>query len=150
MAARATHTDYTVRSSRYIFALLKSMFAKVSFLLDFLPDWVFQGFLRGSVRPARNSTARRLFQRIAELDGMDLKTRVRVLKSLVRVRVRGVYSESLDNFEISELQFAVSPHDLVHNIVEVKRSKRALNLARVGFPFHRNVSYDAVSPVGTE
>ncbi|XP_018494336.1 uncharacterized protein LOC108863996 [Galendromus occidentalis] len=85
-------------------------------------------------------------KRIDGAGGMDMRTRVQIIEALVRVRARGLYPESLDRFEISELGFALSPYDMVHNIIEVRRSKRSLQLAAVGFPFHRNMNLDA--PIG--
>ena len=75
---------------------------------------------------------------------MDAATQVYVIDYLMAVQPRQLHPEALDRFETSEFAFRVSPYDLLHNLIEIKRAKRAEILSRIGYPHHQNVSRDWV------
>lgn len=78
-------------------------------------------------------------QRIVALPVFDTSSLIYVIEYLLIVRARGFYPEALDSYMTTEHKMAVSPDDLMKNIIEVKRAKRAKHLAQMGYPFHRNV-----------
>lgn len=75
----------------------------------------------------------------------DKKTQLRVIEDLYKVRIRHVDPEAMENFEVSELDFVVSSTDLLHNLIEVRRAKRAHHLAMMGHPSNKNMRIDKVS-----
>lgn len=80
---------------------------------------------------------------------MDKKTQLYVLEDISKVRARFIDPEGLDKLEIPELEFAVSPHDLLHNVIEVKRAKRAAEWSNIGQPRHRDIRIDEVSELAS-
>lgn len=76
---------------------------------------------------------------------LDVQTLLYVLEDLDKVRARYIDPEALDKMAISELEFAVSPHDLLYNLIEVKRAKRAVQLGMFGQPRYRDMKIELVS-----
>lgn len=76
---------------------------------------------------------------------LDKKTKLYVLEYLYKVRAQNIDPEGLDRLEIPELAFAVSPHDLLHNVIEVKRARRAFELSIMDRSNDRDLGLSFVS-----
>lgn len=62
-----------------------------------------------------------------------------MLEDLYKVRARYIEPEALDKMAIPELDFAVSPNDLLYNVIEIKRAKRAMEVGMIGQPKYRDM-----------
>lgn len=82
-------------------------------------------------------------------DLWDKKTQLHVLEYVYRVRARYIDPEALDKLEIPELHFTVSPNDILHNVIEVRRAKRAAELNLMGRPPSRDMRLNLVSELGS-
>lgn len=85
------------------------------------------------------------FQIVSKMDGWDKETQLHVLRYLYRVRSRKIDPEALDQIEIPEVDFAVSSNDLLYNVIEVKRARRAIDLGNFDQPRHRDQRSEVVS-----
>lgn len=88
-----------------------------------------------------------IFQKLASRQDMPNATRMFVVEHVSSYRLRGLNLKRTSTIDISENLFTTSPNDLAHNLIGLRKVKRAQVLTRVGYPVHRNISRLEVSDI---
>lgn len=78
------------------------------------------------------------------IQAWNFETRIYVLEFLLRSRARAIDPETLDKIDNTEHDFVVSPYDLLYNLIEVRRAKRAAELSLITRPLDRDIKLHEV------
>ena len=72
-------------------------------------------------------------------------TRLFVIGDLWSYWIRGLNLKHVNTLGMTEPKFPMTAYDLFHNLIGLRKARRAETLARIGYPLDRNISQPRVS-----
>ena len=90
---------------------------------------------------------RNFFQRVANHPELNNATRLSVVGNISSYRLRGLNLKRVNTFDMTEHKFTVTPYDLAHNLIGLRKAGMVKKLAEIGIPTHRNMTRLEVSDI---